>query len=200
MKISKKGREELVKSEGVRTQVYDDWTGKIVSSYDEVTGFPTIGVGHLIKDNARNKYSNYFKGGKSLTPLQVDQLLKDDIKRFTKPLNDELKVPVTQQMYDALVSYSFNVGNNSSWRRKVIDKINLKDYMGAGEILGQYPNTSKGNVLQGLIKRRKKELELFISGGMPKLLTPITNTITTYPVRIMLLLGLSFYLIKNKKG
>ena len=115
-------------------------------------------------------------------------------------MNDELKTPVTQQMYDALVSYSFNVGNNSSWRRKVIDKINLKDYIGAGEILGKYPNTSKGNVLQGLIKRRKKELELFISGGMPKLLTPITNTITTYPVRIMLLLGLSFYLIKNKKG
>ena len=49
---------------------------KIVSSYEEVTGFPTIGVGHLIKDNERNKYSKYFKGGKSLTPLQVDQLLK----------------------------------------------------------------------------------------------------------------------------
>jgi len=200
MKISKKGREELIKSEGVRTQVYDDWTGKVVSSYEEVTGFPTIGVGHLIKDNERAKYSKYLKGGKSLTPLQVDQLLKTDIKRFTKPLNDELKSPVTQDMYDALVSYSFNVGNNSSWRRKIIEKINLKDYVGAGEILGKYPNTSKGNVLEGLIKRRAKELELFMSSGMPTFITPISNTIRTYPVRIMLLLGLSYYLIKKRKG
>ncbi len=199
MKISKKGREELVKAEGVRKQVYDDWTGKIVSSYDEVTGYPTIGVGHLIKDNERDKYSSYFKGGKNLTTLQIDELLKKDIKRFTKPLNDELKVSVTQPMYDALVSYSFNVGNNSSWRRKLIEKLNEKDFVGAGEILGNYPNTSKGNVLEGLIKRRAKELELFMSGGLPTFLTPIKNTITTYPVRIVLLLGLSYYLIKKRR-
>ena len=197
MKISKHGREELIKSEGVRKQVYDDWTGGIVSSYSSVTGFPTIGVGHLIKDDERNKYQSYMKGGKELTSLQVDQLLKKDIKRFTKPLNDELKEPVTQQRYDALVSYSFNVGNNSSWRRKIINKINEKDYDGAAEIMGLYPNTSKGNVLTGLIKRRAKERDLFLSSGYPiPLLTPIKNTVVSYPIHTVLLLSTSFYLYK----
>jgi len=195
MNISRKGREELIKSEGVRKQVYDDWTGKIVSSYSEVTGYPTIGVGHLIKDDERNKWQNYFKGQKELTSLQIDQLLKKDILRFTKPLNEEIKVPVTQQMYDALVSYSFNVGNNSSWRRKIIDKINEKDYIGASEIMGMYPTTSKGVVMSGLVKRRAKERDLFLSGGMPTLLTPIKN----YPIRSVLLLGTSFYLFKVLK-
>ena len=175
MRFSKKGREELIKSEGVRKQVYDDWTGRIVSSYSQVTGFPTIGVGHLINEDEKNKWKKYFKGGKELTSLQIDQLLKKDILRFTKPLNKELKAPVTQQMYDALVSYSFNVGNNSSWRRKIINKINEKDYNGAAEIMGMYPTTSRGEVMSGLVKRRAKERDLFLSGGMPTLLTPIKN-------------------------
>ena len=200
MKISKKGRKELIKSEGVRRQVYDDWTGNIVSSYAEITGFPTIGVGHLIKDNERNYYSKYLRGGKELTDLQVDQLLKKDIKRFTKPLNKELKAPVTQAMYDALVSYSFNVGNNSSWRKKIINLINEKDYVGASEIMASAPTTSKGNVLQGLVTRRLKESQAFLSEGLPKFITPITNTIRAYPVRIMLLLGLSYLLINKRKG
>ena len=195
MRFSSKGREELIKSEGVRKQVYDDWTGKIVSSYSQVTGYPTIGVGHLITDTERDKWKNYFKGGKELTSLQIDQLLKKDILRFTKPLNEELKAPVTQQMYDALVSYSFNVGNNSSWRRKIINKINEKDYTGAAEIMGMYPTTSRGVVMSGLVKRRAKERDLFLSGGMPTLLTPIKN----YPIRSVLLLGTSFYLYKVLK-
>jgi len=200
MNISKKGREELIKSEGVRKQIYDDWTGKIVSSYSEITGYPTIGVGHLITDTERDKWKNYFKNGNELTSLQIDLLLKEDIKKFTKPLNDELKVPVTQQMYDALVSYSFNVGNNSSWRKKIIDKINEKDYQGAAEIMGMYPTTSKGNVLQGLVRRRAKESEMFLSGGMPTFFTPIKNTITTYPITTtMLLFSTSFYLYKSKR-
>ena len=100
-------------------------------------------------------------------------------------------------MYDALVSYSFNVGNNSSWRRKIINKINEKDYDGAAEIMGLYPNTSKGNVLTGLIKRRAKERDLFLSSGYPiPLLTPIKNTVVSYPIHTVLLLSTSFYLYK----
>ena len=48
VKLSKEGFDRLSKHEGVRYQVYDDANGRVVSSYSEVMGYPTIGIGHLI--------------------------------------------------------------------------------------------------------------------------------------------------------
>ena len=60
MTISKNGLKKLVAHEGSKYTVYDDKTGKSVSSYSQCLGGPTIGVGHLIQNNERIFFSKYF--------------------------------------------------------------------------------------------------------------------------------------------
>ena len=52
MRMSDDGIQRLIKSEGVRYQVYDDRGGAIISAYEDARGYPTIGVGHLIRSDA----------------------------------------------------------------------------------------------------------------------------------------------------
>ena len=167
MKISDDGLRELIKSEGSKTQVYDDRTGKTVSSYSQVRGYPTIGVGHLIRDSERSKFSPYLGGGKKMTQYQITELLRYDVKRFEKTLNSKIQAPMTQSMWDALVSMAFNTGANSYAVKNAISAINLKNYEEAAKAILNGPVKSKGKVLQGLVKRRRKEAMLFMKDGLP---------------------------------
>ena len=55
MRMSTDGLKELIKSEGVRYQVYDDASGRTLFSYSDAIRYPTIGVGHLIyKPNGKS--------------------------------------------------------------------------------------------------------------------------------------------------
>lgn len=167
MKISDDGLRDLIKSEGTRLQVYDDRTGKTVSSYSQVRGYPTIGVGHLITAQQRAAFRVYLGGGRKLTQYQVMELLRKDVAKFEKTLNQRIVMPMTQSMWDALTSMAFNTGANSYAVKDAIKKINNKDYTGAARAILNGPVKSKGRVLQGLVKRRKKEAMLFMKDGIP---------------------------------
>jgi GH24 family phage-related lysozyme (muramidase) len=175
MRLSKEGRTELIASEGYKAQVYDDANGRIVSSYDQVSGYPTIGIGHLITDKERKKFAKYLGGGKEMSESQVSRLLSYDIKRFTDHLNKELNIDVTQPMFDALTAYAFNIGVNSNFLKRTIEKINSKDFSSAASIILSGPTTSKGVVLDGLVRRRLKEAEQFLSGGLPTIIKSVAN-------------------------
>lgn len=167
MKISDEGLRELIASEGAKSQVYDDRTGKTVSSYSQVQGYPTIGVGHLIRDSERQTFAPYLGGGKQMTQYQLMELLRSDVKRFEDKLNSSITIPITQSMWDALVSLSFNAGSNSYAVKDAIAKINARDYIGAAKAILNGPVKSKGKVLEGLVKRRKREAMLFMKDGLP---------------------------------
>ena len=85
------GLDLLIKEEGYRGHVYDDYNGKEIYSYEEAVRYPTIGIGHLIyrsgvKDE-REKWRPYLKGGKKLT---------DDTEKefdFYKALYTEQNLP-----------------------------------------------------------------------------------------------------------
>jgi GH24 family phage-related lysozyme (muramidase) len=161
------GLEEIIKSEGIYYQVYDDATGKVVSSYEEVKGFPTIGVGHLIKDKERSTFAEFLGGRKKMSKSQVFQLFKSDMPKYSKPIADRLKEPVTQSMFDALVSLAFNAGTNAKSLKAAIAAINNKDYKQAAQEILNGPTTSKGRKLKGLVKRREREASLFLKEGTP---------------------------------
>ena len=167
MKISDDGLRELIKSEGTRLQVYDDRTGKTVGRYSQVQGYPTIGVGHLITAGQRASFQPYLGGGRKLTQYQVMELLRKDVGKFEKTLNQRIGMPMTQSMWDALISMAFNTGANSYAVKDAVAKINIKDYTGAARAILAGPVKSKGRVLQGLVKRRKKEAMLFMKDGLP---------------------------------
>ena len=165
--ISDEGLKELISMEGVRYQVYDDRTGKTVESYSQVMGYPTIGVGHLITSKQRSSFAPYLGGGRKLSQYQVMELLKKDVQRFEDPINKKIKKPVTQSMWDAIISLAFNAGANSYAVKNAINAINTEDYEGAAKAILNGPTKSKGKVLSGLVKRRKREALMFLKDGMP---------------------------------
>lgn len=111
-KLSAKGRDFLVKEEGLRTDAYKD-----------SKGIWTIGVGHTGKVNGQP-----IGPGMKITREQALDLFDKDVAKFEAYVNKVVKVPVSQNMFDAMVSYSFNVG---SLGPKFLQKLNSKDYKGA---------------------------------------------------------------------
>lgn len=72
-----------------------------------------------------------------------------------------VKVPLTQNQYDALVSLVFNIGRGSFARSSLLKKLNAGDMTGAAQ---EFPRWvyAKGKKLPGLITRRNDEMELFL--------------------------------------
>ena len=108
----------------------------------------TIGYGHYRKDVDENQ---------TITKEEALTLLKKDIKRFeTKVMKYNNCYNFTQNEFDALVSFAYNVGN--------IDKLTAKGTRNKKEIADAMLLYIKsgGNVLDGLRKRRIRERELFL--------------------------------------
>lgn len=168
LNLSQEALQHLIKFEGVRYQVYDDATGKVVSSYSEVRGYPTIGVGHLITDGERPQYSAYLVGAQSLSEEQVLNLLRSDVEqRAQKSLRPRVIVPITQSMWDAMIIQAFNTGPNTNVLKETAQYINLGKFDEALRRFSQRAVTSKGKVLTGLVKRRDYEIHLFQREGNP---------------------------------
>lgn len=149
-KISNSGRQFISNWEGVRYVPYNDGYGKM-----------TIGIGHLIKPG---------ESFDSLTSKEVSDLFTKDIAIFEKAVNDSIKVPLSQNQFDALVSFAFNVGaawitgKHSQGQAEIIKMINRRQPK--MEIYAHWVkhfNRSSGQFSQGLQNRREAEAKLFIS-------------------------------------
>lgn len=110
----------------------------------------TIGYGH----------TSGVKHGQTITEEQAEQFLKDDLLTFEKAvLAHNLKL--SQNQFDALVSFTYNVGggnlNKSTLLRKV--KENSKDASIRNEFMKW--NKANGKALAGLTRRRKGEADLY---------------------------------------
>lgn len=89
-------------------------------------------------------------------------LVKAHFAREVEPALDSLvKVPLTQNQYDALADFIYNVGATNFAKSTLLRKLNAKDYEGAA---AEFPKWNKGGgkVLPGLERRRKKEQDLFL--------------------------------------
>lgn len=140
MKISKQGIELIKKYEGLRLKAY-----KCPSN------IWTIGYGHT-KNVVKGMY---------ITGKQAESFLKDDLKVFEEAVNSYVKVELNQNQFDALVSFSFNCGTGSLKKSTLLKKLNNKNYEEAANEFLRW-NKSNGIVLEGLVKRRKEERELFL--------------------------------------
>jgi len=112
----------------------------------------TIGIGH----------TNNVKRGDVITQPQAEQFLRDDVKVPELSIGTNVKVPLTQNQFDALVSFIFNVGSKNFTSSTLIKKLNAGDYAGAANEFPRW-NKAAGRVLNGLTKRRAAERELFLS-------------------------------------
>ena len=144
MRISKNGIEFIRQLEGEK-----------LTAYPDIVGIWTIGVGHTGfvdgKPVAR---------GMAITKEKSKEILTADLKHFESAVNDAVKVTLTQNQFDALVSLAFNIGEGAFARSTLVNKLNAGDKKGAAEQFLVWKNAG-GRVSQGLLNRRQKEKAMF---------------------------------------
>lgn len=116
----------------------------------------TIGIGTTIYPNGVK-----VKKGDKCTLEQAHEYLAHDMIEFEKTVNDSVKVPLSQNQFDALVSLTYNIGSAAFKNSTLLKKLNAKDFTGAAD---QFPvwNKGGGKVLKGLVRRREAERALFL--------------------------------------
>ncbi len=120
-------------------------------------GLWTVGVGHLIGDG-KTLPDDW---NRTFTMEEVNEILKKDLNRFEKGVLRLCPNGLTQSRFDALVSFSFNVGLGNLQRSSVRMRHNRGDYDGAAEAFLMWTKAA-GRVLPGLVKRRQDERSLYL--------------------------------------
>ena len=105
----------------------------------------TIGVGHVLYPNQikillaeRGAYALHPEDSRTFTKDEVDGILRADLDRFERGVERFCPVPLTQGMFDGLVSFSFNVGLGTLQRSTLRQKLLRGDKEGAAEELLKY--------------------------------------------------------------
>lgn len=103
--------------------------------------------------------------GQKITQAQADKLLADDLAEFEKAIAQLVKVPLSQNQFDALVSFTYNCGISALAKSTLLKKLNLRDYNGAAAEFKRW-DKANGKPLLGLTKRRYAETKLFLGANV----------------------------------
>jgi lysozyme len=139
MKTSALGRADIRQREGCRLVAYRD-----------TRGIWTIGVGHAATGLPPRPFA-----GMTITEVQADQLLAADLAPVEAAINGAVKVPLTQNEFDALASLGFNIGVGGLGRSTIVGRLNRGDRAGAAQafLLWAHPPELMG--------RRRAEMKQF---------------------------------------
>ena len=148
MKISNNGINLIKHFEGLSLKPYLD-----------VVNIPTIGWGNTFYEDGTKVTLN----DKPISEIEATELLSYVAQKvFGDKILQLVKVPLNQNQFDALVSFCYNIGMGNFSKSTLLKKINQGDFKGASLEFEKW-NKSGGVVLAGLVKRRLKEKDLFIS-------------------------------------
>lgn len=167
--MSNYGLQHLMQSEGFRSEVYADTAGNL-----------TIGVGHLLTKDELSSGKIHLNNGElvdfrkgSISDGQVRSILADDVDTAEGGVNALVTVPLTQNQFDALVSFVFNIGVTAFKNSTLLKKLNRAQY---AEIPNELRRWNKQTVLEklkngefihrkvtvkGLVNRREREVALW---------------------------------------
>ncbi len=131
----------------------------------------TVGVGHVIDPRhisvpleERDALPIPDGWDRSLTMDEVNDLLAKDLGRFEQGVVRFCPAAVGRQgVFDALVSFSFNVGLGNLQRSTLRMKTNRGDFTDAADEFMKWTKAG-GKVLLGLVRRRQDERALYLSG------------------------------------
>jgi GH24 family phage-related lysozyme (muramidase) len=158
MKPSQDCLELIKESEGLHRKRSD---GKI-EAYADPVGVWTIGYGsirHIDENRPVRK-------GDVITKETAEHWLKAEMDEKAEAVDRFCTVPLTQGMFDALVSFTFNLGVEALKKSTLLRKLNAKDFEGAAREFDRWIHGA-GRVLPGLVIRRNKEEALFRRDGWP---------------------------------
>jgi len=170
--VSKKGIDFLIAEEG-----------NIPYAYYCQANVKTIGIGMVIKYLSKKQlallekvqFNEVKQFGQILPAVESDntvytiskpsceKILKEKLITFENAVSSSIKVSITQNQFDALVSFTFNVGIARFKKSTLLKKVNIKaDDKTITKWFSVY-NKAKGKVLPVLTNRRKREVKLFFS-------------------------------------
>jgi lysozyme len=117
-------------------------------------GYPTIGHGHLVKDSWR-----YEQG---ITEAEAEELLRRDVHAAENAVLRLIDVPLTNGQFDALVSFTFNLGAGALQRSTLRRKVNRQAH---SEVPEQFMRWvwAGGRRLPGLVNRRTSEASYYLT-------------------------------------
>lgn len=121
-----------------------------LTAYQDVAGVWTVGYGH----------TRTAKKGMKITEAQADQLLKDDQKDSELAVTRMVKRPLLQSQFDAIASFTFNLGGGALSQSKLLTELNAKNDNLCGAELGRWVFAG-GKPQKGLARRRAAEAVLF---------------------------------------
>jgi len=125
--------------------------------YRDSVGLWTVGYGHLIGDGKSLPSGD----NRIFTQEEIDSFLVNDLTRTESGINMLLRVPVTQNQYDALCSFCYNLGVGTFQKSTLLKDINAKMSDAAANDLLKF-HFAGGVSQPGLVKRRQAEHDLFI--------------------------------------
>lgn len=140
--VSDKGLMELISHEGI-----------VATPYFDSKGVLTWGVGHTAAAGDPLPSGQW---GRTATFKEVFDVFRKDVERYAKQVRLEFTRPLTQEQFDAAVSFHFNTGaiHKATWVKK----------FNAGDIAGAKKSFMDWRKPPEIIPRRKKEFDLFFSG------------------------------------
>ena len=117
----------------------------------------TIGYGHT----GTNAKGESLQEGDTVTPEQAKRLLYEDVLWAEDAVNEQ-RLHLTQNQFDALVSFVFNVGATAFAHSTLLKKLKSCDFEDAADEFLRW-NKAGGKALRGLTTRREVERDLFLS-------------------------------------
>jgi len=153
MKTPYYGKKNTLTTSPDALEIIKEFEGFSAVPYTCPGGKETIGYGHVIKPD------------ENLAPLITEEiatkLLWGDVKWAELAVNTYVKVPLSQNQFDALVSFVFNVGSGNFRTSTLLKKLNELNYIDAANELLRWVFANKKR-LNGLVKRREREKNLFL--------------------------------------
>jgi len=147
MKLSDRGIRLIEEFEGFSPRMY----------YDAV-GLPTIGFGTLIDTKEEERLKTAV-----ISRIEAGELLRKEIAPMEKQIANMVRVTLNQNQWDALVSFCYNLGTGALRSSTLLKKLNLdpQDPTIRQEFLKWVH--AGGKRLNGLVKRRGREADLYFS-------------------------------------
>lgn len=142
MDISEKGLSLIKSFEGLHTKKSDG----MIHAYLDPVGIPTVGWG----------CTRGIKMGMKFTEAQCEAMLLKEIAKFEDAVERLVKVPLNENQFASLVSFSYNVGTGALEKSTLLKELNKGNYAAVPSQLMRWVNAG-GKKFPGLVRRRAAE-------------------------------------------
>lgn len=138
-------------------RIIKQFEGLRLKAYRDVAGLPTIGWGS----------THYLDGepvrmGDEITAEFAERLLNNDMRKFEQGIRAHVPIDLNDNQDAALISFAYNLGLGALYHSTLLKYLKQGNLTRAADEFPKWCHAG-GEVVDGLVKRRRKERELFLA-------------------------------------